>query len=120
MDTHYDIIEIRADHDPLRYRRGVDLTIYQLSARGGAEQIAIAENLTFRTLKEEDFCCHQQPTVTIGSKAAQQLMDELWRCGLRPTAGAGSAGQLTAVQSHLEDMRSLVFKTAPKPTKGQP
>lgn len=41
---------------------------------------------------------------------AQQLMDDLWRCGLRPTEGKGSAGQLTATEYHLEDMRKLVFK----------
>lgn len=42
---------------------------------------------------------------------AQQLMNDLWRCGMRPTEGKGSAGQLTAVQYHLEDMRRLVFES---------
>ena len=41
---------------------------------------------------------------------AQQLMDTLWECGLRPTEGSGSAGSLAATQRHLEDMRTLVFK----------
>jgi len=41
---------------------------------------------------------------------AQRLMDTLWNCGVRPTEGKGSAGQLTAVNSHLEDMRKIVFK----------
>lgn len=44
----------------------------------------------------------------------QVLMDDLWACGVRPTEGAGSAGQLTATQRHLDDMRALVFKTKPK------
>lgn len=41
---------------------------------------------------------------------AQQLMDELWNVGLRPSQGKGSAGQLEATRAHLEDMRKLVFK----------
>lgn len=42
---------------------------------------------------------------------AQTLMDDLWHAGLRPTEGAGSAGAMRAVERHLEDMRTLVFKT---------
>jgi len=40
----------------------------------------------------------------------QLLMDDLWRCGVRPSSGIGSVGQLEAVKYHLEDMRKLVFK----------
>lgn len=40
--------------------------------------------------------------------AAQQLMDGLWRCGIRPAEGAGSAGQRAALEKHLEDMRAIV------------
>ena len=50
-----------------------------------------------------------QPFMRLGPNHAQQLMDELYRCGVRPTEGAGSVGQLGAVQSHLSDMRRLVF-----------
>lgn len=37
-------------------------------------------------------------------------MDALWDAGLRPTGAAGSAGQLSAVQHHLDDMRAITFK----------
>lgn len=40
----------------------------------------------------------------------QRLIDQLWDCGIRPSEGSGSAGQLAATQKHLEDMRTLVFK----------
>lgn len=40
---------------------------------------------------------------------AQALMDRLWKAGLRPTEGSGSAGALAAVQCHLADMQKLVF-----------
>ena len=51
-----------------------------------------------------------EPMLRLGIQQAQQLTDELWQCGLRPTEGAGSAGAMAATQRHLEDMRTLVFK----------
>lgn len=39
----------------------------------------------------------------------QELMDNLWQCGFRPTEGTGSAGSLKATEKHLEDFRRLVF-----------
>lgn len=50
------------------------------------------------------------PFMKLGIHEAQNLMDELWRAGLRPSEGSGSAGALAATQRHLEDMRALVFK----------
>lgn len=46
----------------------------------------------------------------ITEKAAQELVNSLWECGIRPAAAKGSAGQLSAVQYHLEDMRKIAFK----------
>ncbi len=40
---------------------------------------------------------------------AQNLIDDLWDCGLRPSEGSGSAGAFKAVEYHLEDMRRIVF-----------
>lgn len=51
-----------------------------------------------------------QPTFQLTNEEAQDLIDDLWRCGLRPTEGTGSAGSLKATQNHLEDMRTLTFK----------
>ena len=41
---------------------------------------------------------------------SQTLMDDLWKCGVRPTEGKGSAGSLKATESHLKDMRKIAFK----------
>jgi hypothetical protein len=49
------------------------------------------------------------PFFRLDQSLAQQLMDSMWNCGIRPTQGAGSTGAMTAVQAHLEDMRRLVF-----------
>lgn len=54
----------------------------------------------------EDRSC--RPGLT--HEAAQQLMDDLWRCGLRPTEGQGSAGQRAALEAHLRDVRAIAFK----------
>jgi hypothetical protein len=51
-----------------------------------------------------------EPTCTLTMEAAQQLMDQLWVCGLRPTEGTGSAGSLAATEKHLNDMRAIVSK----------
>jgi hypothetical protein len=57
----------------------------------------------------------QPPSFTLDHETAQTLMDDLWQCGIRPTEGAGSAGAMRATERHLEDLRSLVFKTGDKP-----
>lgn len=62
--------------------------------------------VSFEELPEGHFA---NPTATIGITEAQQLMDDLWHCGLRPSEGSGSAGALAATERHLEDMRRLVF-----------
>lgn len=49
-----------------------------------------------------------EPMMRLEIQTAQQLMDELWQCGLRPTEGTGSAGSLAATQRHLEDLRKLL------------
>lgn len=54
----------------------------------------------------------KQPTESfvLSHDAAQELMNSLWECGLRPGQGAGSAGQLETMKAHLEDMRKIAFK----------
>lgn len=50
-----------------------------------------------------------KPCMRLTETAAQQLMDDLWTCGIRPTEGSGSAGALAAVQNHLEDFKTLLY-----------
>lgn len=49
------------------------------------------------------------PTMRLQYDQAQGLMDELWRAGLRPKEGTGSAGALKATENHLADMRKLAL-----------
>ena len=50
-----------------------------------------------------------EPTVTLRNDMAQALIDELWRCGLRPSEGTGSAGSLAATERHLKDMQKIAL-----------
>lgn len=74
---------------------------------GKGDSLSVATNIEFHPLAEGEPI---EATAHIDTETAQGLMDELWDCGLRPTQGKGSAGQLDAVKYHLEDMRALVFK----------
>lgn len=59
-----------------------------------------------------DFVAGQEPApfTSMHISTAQELMDSLWECGLRPSEGAGSAGALAATERHLKDMQRLVFE----------
>ena len=50
-----------------------------------------------------------EPFLFLSIHEAQQLIDELWQCGLRPTEGVMPAGGIAATQLHLEDFRRIVF-----------
>lgn len=77
----------------------------------GLQKDSYVTNVEFQALEPgEGIPPGVGPTFRLRAEDAQKLMDELWRCGLRPSEGSGSAGALRAVERHLEDMRSIVGK----------
>jgi len=50
-----------------------------------------------------------EPFMKLSLHTAQQLIDELWGCGLRPSEGSGSAGSLRATEKHLADLKTIAF-----------
>ncbi|KAA0888709.1 hypothetical protein [Oryzomonas rubra] len=60
------------------------------------------------TQAEEGEPC--EPTLSLDPGAAQELMDELYRVGIRPTEAVDSTGELNATKYHLEDMRKLALQ----------
>lgn len=66
-----------------------------------------AQALTF--VKVEEGAMREEPAMSLRPAEAQLLMDELWRAGLRPTEGTGSAGSLAATERHLADMRNIAM-----------
>jgi hypothetical protein len=75
------------------------------------EQLVEQESGEFTWQPVELFAPVSQPTLLLDSRhsAAQELMDRLWSCGIRPTQGSGSAGSLAATERHLADIRTLLF-----------
>jgi hypothetical protein len=46
----------------------------------------------------------------LDERGAQEMMNELWRLGVRPTDGSGSTGHLGALENHLADLRKIIFR----------
>ena len=69
-----------------------------------------AKTTVFEAVDEGEI---REPWVRLSPHDAQTLMDELWRCGLRPTEGTGSAGSLAATERHLKDMQAIAFQLLP-------
>lgn len=86
------------------WARGVSLYLRQETQGMG---MCVAQPLE---LKEAHEAMVYDPFIRLGISEAQQLMDELWQCGLRPSEGSGSAGSLRATEKHLADMRLITMK----------
>ena len=82
------------------------ISLYARQVIEGTSTI-VAKELTMEPIENGEFA---SPFVRLDIQAAQQLIDELWQCGLRPSEGTGSAGSLAATEKHLSDMRLIAFK----------
>ncbi len=83
--------------------------------KNGDGSFGIAPPVEWKVLTKEEMNGGLQspiPTLSMNRTSGQLLMDELWKVGLRPSEGTGSAGSLAATQRHLEDMRAIAFKKA--------
>ena len=85
------------------WRDGVELMAFARDDRG----TSVAKALTLERIADGE--CWPEPTMTLTNNAAQMLIDELWRCGLRPSEGSGSAGSLAATERHLKDMQAVAL-----------
>lgn len=86
-------------------RNSIDLWVVDKTG----DRVAYGLPLTMQTMTPEQEDCVVDSTMSLPVPTAQILMDELWRCGIRPTEGTGSAGSLAATERHLEDMRAIAF-----------
>lgn len=87
-----------------RFGRAVELLVG--SNRG--QSVYLADEILLDQVIDEPGVA-PKPSMTIAPPAAQQLMDDLWTAGFRPSEGVGSAGSLRAVEKHLADMRAIAF-----------
>jgi hypothetical protein len=99
---------------------GMDVFL-RIKREGGASRVMALPAVTWTEYSRAEAAKYHAaqdaaaPLLSLEQEEAQQLMDELWHCGLRPSEGSGSAGCLAATQRHLEDMRTLVFAGAAQP-----
>lgn len=105
-------LEIIAQHEPWSHQVG--FWMRQTSWSPDRVEHAVAQPVVFRALTDAETGVVQPFAFSMNDDGAQRLMDELWRIGLRPAEGSGSAGSLAATERHLADMRALVFKQQPK------
>jgi len=90
--------------DPALFRNVYNLHIAVANADGS---YCVAEPPTMRRVTEEEAA---PPFMALTVTEAQALLDALCEAGLRPTQ-LGSSGELGALRAHLEDMRTLVFRS---------
>lgn len=85
------------------YRDGIDLYIVSKAEGGfGVHHLQAA-------VFHRDGEMWPGATAQLTMDEAQELIDELWRAGVRPTEGGQSVGALAATERHLADMQKLVF-----------
>ena len=68
---------------------------------------SVGQEVIFSEVDDGTFC---NPTSMIDESAAQNLMDDLWRSGLRPTGAKAGDTTIKALESHLDDLRRIAFK----------
>lgn len=106
------MFKIRADR-MMRFGRRIQILMCEEDRNGNVTAVVQGPFIlkTLSTEEKEDRLCNDDSSniLTLEPQAAEQLMDELWACGIRPSNGEGSTGQLAAVNSHLYDMKKLVF-----------
>ena len=103
-------IQIRAQLQ--NYGRDLALAILDVGEFG--EKSVKPADLVFSPLSETAYC---PPTMVVSYVEAQNFIDSLWDCGLRPSGNrvpspvvtSSDALETKALRAHLEDMRSLAF-----------
>ena len=50
-----------------------------------------------------------EPTFSMSHESAQELMNDLWKEGLRPKNASDYHGEMKATERHLRDLQKLVF-----------
>ena len=82
--------------------------------KGGVEMFITAQTenelgLARILFEKHDPSLILEPTALLDPRETQQLFNELWRLGYRPSKGYQEG--MEATQNHLNDMRKIVSKT---------
>lgn len=94
-----DTIEIAMEPMPLYAGDGVNVYI-----RKGRE---FAKSVVMEAVKEGHYV---EPSFCLSSEMAQQLCDNLWRIGFRPSRAQDASPVIEAKQQHIDDLRGVLRK----------
>lgn len=95
-------VRVRADKEDMWWE-GVKLHIFK---REGGKTFVV-KSVEFEEIGEGEY---PPAPLFIPTTSAQELIDSLWSCGLRPTDGAGSAGAMAKAEGNLKDLREVVSR----------
>lgn len=78
-----------------------------------ANSISFAQPITINTFpREEVEAVAMNPLLQLepdDKQCLQELMDDLWHIGIRPTEGKAGDSVVNALKDHLSDMRKIAF-----------
>jgi hypothetical protein len=100
-------VKIQFNAERVNFGRSIALRFFG----EGKNRVHLPRPIMWDAVEEDALDSYQEPPLTLRPEEAQNLMDELWRTGLRPTEGTGSAGSLAATERHLKDMQTIVMHT---------
>jgi hypothetical protein len=91
----------------VEYRMPDDCYWFWLTHRRASGELSAAISVEFAPRQIGEYSA---PVLTFQHGEMQELMDSLWRAGLRPTDARAGDAQVAAMKAHLDDMRRLVFE----------
>lgn len=86
--------------------RGVNLYLFGKDVDGS---LSVAAPIAYEVLQDYQLAEQTSPTLTISMEAAQQLLDDLYNVGLRPTHAIETGSTLAAQKAHIDDLRTILF-----------
>lgn len=86
------------------YGRQINFMLWIENTLGGED--AVAQPVTM--VKVTDPGLVYPPTFSLPLEAVKILMQDLWNAGFRPNE-YGTTGHVSSLESHLKDMRTIVF-----------
>mgnify|MGYP001247230715 CR=1 FL=1 len=94
-------LELRCEREI--FRNAIDLYAVERGDREGIMRVGKPV-----VMEEVDLGYRTEPTLSLPFDAAQRLMDELWRIGLRPTDYRDTDGEVAAQKEHITDLRKVL------------
>ena len=80
-------------------------------------RVAYAQPITMYVPPPEEEGITKSPFMVLDSDAAQNLLDQLYEAGVRPSHGVDKGDVILAKDEHIKDLRTLVFSSDLRRTK---